>query len=618
MTLLYPLGLIGLIGVPLLILIYILKSKYKETTVASTFLWELSDKFMKKKQPFSRLKGLLSLILQILCVIFVSLSLSHPILHLKDSAKNYLFILDESASMNMEYEGKTRFELALEEITSLINNSRDGSKYTLIEQNKSSSILYSYLESKEKAKTELNRLSPTTLNIDEVEAISLAQELFKEDSSFEVYYFTDKEYAKQENITVINCSNNEYNASIKNCSYEIVNDSFVIEGSFISYSETRDIEVQLIVPDTLKNDEEDKILASKIITANQNEDTLFSFTVPLDNYAYFLVLLNVEDSLEYDNYYYLFGNDSNGEFTTLLVSSNPFFLKNVISACGSSNIRVTSSYNGETGYDLYVFDSCSISSLPNDGSIILMNISSNVPSSMIIPQEKMTVSGGAKLSLSNEESIRYNDLSKDLLGNDIYVSEFMRYSLTKDFTTIYNYNEIPMVFAGNTSFDNKEVIFSFDVHNSSLPLNIDYVPLFRNIISYLLPPFIERTNFVAGEKIKINVLSNLESIRLNTSNNYSTYLPLSNSEIYYDLDYVGVYSLITTSKSNQTKAYYVYVSYPIEESNPIDFQEKIILYGDKSKGNYDSQFDLLFISFILLLCIIVVEWEVYVYDEHFI
>lgn len=618
MTLLYPLGLIGLIGVPLLILIYILKSKYKETTVASTFLWELSDKFMKKKQPFSTLKGLLSLILQILCVIFVSLSLSHPILHLKDSAKNYLFILDESASMNMECEGKTRFELALEEITSLINNSRDGSKYTLIEQNKSSSILYSYLESKEKAKTELNRLSPTTLNIDEVEAISLAQELFKEDSSFEVYYFTDKEYAKQENITVINCSNNEYNASIKNCSYEIVNDSFVIEGSFISYSETRDIEVQLIVPDTLKNDEEDKILASKIITANQNEDTLFSFTVPLDNYAYFLVLLNVEDSLEYDNYYYLFGNDSNGEFTTLLVSSNPFFLKNVISACGSSNIRVTSSYNGETGYDLYVFDSCSISSLPNDGSIILMNISSNVPSSMIIPQEKMTVSGGAKLSLSNEESIRYNDLSKDLLGNEIYVSEFMRYSLTKDFTTIYNYNEIPMVFAGNTSFDNKEVIFSFDVHNSSLPLNIDYVPLFRNIISYLLPPFIERTNFVAGEKIKINVLSNLESIRLNTSNNYSTYLPLSNSEIYYDLDYVGVYSLITTSKSNQTKAYYVYVSYPIEESNPIDFQEKIILYGDKSKGNYDSQFDLLFISFILLLCFIVVEWEVYVYDEHFI
>lgn len=618
MTLLYPLGLIGLIGVPLLILIYILKSKYKETTVASTFLWELSDKFMKKKQPFSTLKGLLSLILQILCVIFVSLSLSHPILHLKDSAKNYLFILDESASMNMECEGKTRFELALEEITSLINNSRDGSKYTLIEQNKSSSILYSYLESKEKAKTELNRLSPTTLNIDEVEAISLAQELFKEDSSFEVYYFTDKEYAKQENITVINCSNNEYNASIKNCSYEIVNDSFVIEGSFISYSETRDIEVQLIVPNTLKNDEEDKILASKIITANQNEDTLFSFTVPLDNYAYFLVLLNVEDSLEYDNYYYLFGNDSNGEFTTLLVSSNPFFLKNVISACGSSNIRVTSSYNGETGYDLYVFDSCSISSLPNDGSIILMNISSNVPSSMIIPQEKMTVSGGAKLSLSNEESIRYNDLSKDLLGNEIYVSEFMRYSLTKDFTTIYNYNEIPMVFAGNTSFDNKEVIFSFDVHNSSLPLNIDYVPLFRNIISYLLPPFIERTNFVAGEKIKINVLSNLESIRLNTSNNYSTYLPLSNSEIYYDLDYVGVYSLITTSKSNQTKAYYVYVSYPIEESNPIDFQEKIILYGDKSKGNYDSQFDLLFISFILLLCFIVVEWEVYVYDEHFI
>ena len=618
MTFLYPLGLLGLIGIPLLILIYILKSKYKETTVASTFLWELSDKFMKKKQPLSVLKGLLSLILQILCVIFVSLSLAHPILHLKDSAKNYLFILDESASMNIEREDKTRFDVALEEISSLISNSRDGSKYTLIEQNKTSSILYSYVDSKEKAKNELNRLSPSTLHFDDEEVLSLAQELFKEDPSFEVYYFTDKEYAQQENITVINCSSNEYNAAIKTCSYDIIDDNFVIEGSFISYNETKDIEVQLIVPDTSSSEGEEKVISSKIITANQDEDTFFSFTLPLDNYAYFLVLLNNNDALEYDNYYYLFGNDSNGEFSTLLVSSNPFFLKNVISACGSSNIRVTSSYNGETGYDLYVFDSCSISSLPEDGSIILLNISSNVPSSGIIAQEKLSVSGGANIILSNEDSDRYDVLSKELLGKNIYVSEYIKYSLTKEFTTIYKYNDTPMIFAGTTSFDNKEVVFSFDVHKSSLPLNIDYVPLFRNIISYLLPPFIERTNYVAGESMKINVLSNLTSIRLNTSYDYSTYLPLSNPEVYFDLDYVGVYSLITTAKSGQIKAYYVYVSYPIEESNPIDFREKIALYGDKSKGNYDSQVDLLFISFILLLCVIVVEWEVYVYDEHFI
>ena len=47
MTFLYPLGLLGLIGVPLLILIYILRSKYNEQTVPSTYLWTLSEKFFR-------------------------------------------------------------------------------------------------------------------------------------------------------------------------------------------------------------------------------------------------------------------------------------------------------------------------------------------------------------------------------------------------------------------------------------------------------------------------------------------------------------------------------------------------------------------------------------------
>ena len=66
MSFLYPLGLLGLIGVPLLILIYILRSKYNEQTVPSTYLWILSEKFFKRRNPLSGLTGIISLILQIL------------------------------------------------------------------------------------------------------------------------------------------------------------------------------------------------------------------------------------------------------------------------------------------------------------------------------------------------------------------------------------------------------------------------------------------------------------------------------------------------------------------------------------------------------------------------
>ena len=65
MRFLYPLGLLGLLGIPILIIIYIIKNKYTEQIVPSTYLWNLSEKFLKKKKPISLISGIISLILQI-------------------------------------------------------------------------------------------------------------------------------------------------------------------------------------------------------------------------------------------------------------------------------------------------------------------------------------------------------------------------------------------------------------------------------------------------------------------------------------------------------------------------------------------------------------------------
>ncbi|MBO5510612.1 MAG: BatA domain-containing protein [Clostridia bacterium] len=94
MSFLYPLGLLGLIGIPILILVYIIKSKYTEQTVASTYLWTLSERFLKRKRRPSPLAGIISLILQILAVTLISLAIAHPIITVPDSANEYCFILD--------------------------------------------------------------------------------------------------------------------------------------------------------------------------------------------------------------------------------------------------------------------------------------------------------------------------------------------------------------------------------------------------------------------------------------------------------------------------------------------------------------------------------------------
>ena len=69
MSLLYPLGLLGLLAIPVLIIIYIIKSKYTEQVIASTYLWELSEKFLKKRRRINRFAGIISLLLQIFAVI---------------------------------------------------------------------------------------------------------------------------------------------------------------------------------------------------------------------------------------------------------------------------------------------------------------------------------------------------------------------------------------------------------------------------------------------------------------------------------------------------------------------------------------------------------------------
>ncbi|MGN0818558.1 MAG: BatA domain-containing protein, partial [Candidatus Coproplasma sp.] len=111
MSFIYPLGLLGLIAVPVLIIIYIIKNKYTEQVISATYLWTLSEKFLKRKNPINRLTGIISLILQILAVVFISFAIAQPVFTVPGGAYDYCFILDGSGSMNMVQTDRTRLEI---------------------------------------------------------------------------------------------------------------------------------------------------------------------------------------------------------------------------------------------------------------------------------------------------------------------------------------------------------------------------------------------------------------------------------------------------------------------------------------------------------------------------
>ena len=208
MSFLYPLGLLGLIGIPILILVYIIKSKYTEQTVASTYLWTLSEKFLKRKRRPSPLAGIISLIIQILAVTVASLAIAHPIITIPNAADEYCFILDGSGSMSMDAgdpeQSVTRFEAGKQAVRDRINDAMDGSIFTLIYAGDTASVVFERAEDKEQALLLLDELKPAHNTLRLPDALGLAQGYFNENPSLLTYLVTDTSYETAENVEVVN------------------------------------------------------------------------------------------------------------------------------------------------------------------------------------------------------------------------------------------------------------------------------------------------------------------------------------------------------------------------------------------------------------------------------
>ena len=604
MNFLSPIGLLGLIGIPVLILIYIIKSKYQERVIASTYIWELSERFLTKKSPLSKLSGLLSLLLQILTVLFLSFALAHPIISIPNAAKNYVMILDTSGSMNIS----TRLEDAKNEMLGIVEDAKNDSTFTIITSGSNSSKLCENLTNKDKVVQTINSIKPTTLSSNNDEAIALAQEIFNEDSSSLVYLFSDKQYLSAENIEIVNVAKDEYNASINSLYYKQSDETITFMGDVTSYAKDCNLTLKLFLDDEFVQEIE--------LSCIKDVAKEFSFEIATQEFEKASVKIVTEDDLSLDNEYVLYGNESIDNYKILLVSDEPFYLKSILNVFSTATLNTisTNSYANQTGYDLYVFDGYSPSSLPEDGSIWLFNVKQNIANSGFTSQESITLNEGAKLKVSPSNDEVFKTLSQNLFGNEVVVSKFQSYSLISSYTTIMYYQNHPMIFAGVNSNGNRQVVFSFDLHDSNLPLLLDYIILFNNMIKYSLPSLCEQTSFYCGDELVLNNVPNLENIRINTPSGYSTYLTIEDGFAKYRLTEIGTYE-IKAIVNGIIKTYKIFVAFPLAEQNPIETIEKVELIGQKNNTAFDATYDIQWILFIVVLFICLAEWGLYLYEQ---
>lgn len=609
MSFAYPLGLIGLIGVPILIIIYIIKNKYTEQTIASTFMWKLSEKFLPKRKPISALSGIICLILQILSVILISLLIAHPIIKIPNAAKEYCFIIDASGSMNMEVDDTTRFEIGKDNIENVINSSIDGSKYTLVYVGATARVVYEKLGDKEKAVELLNKVEPAGVSVNFNNTLKYVQEYFNQNNSLVTYLVTDKDY-NSSNIEVINVSKNEINYAITDANYVVNNSVLEVSGNVISYEEDTTINVEIYINDILE--ETLNLDVKKMIS------TSFKYESQTVNFNTINIKITNDDSLNLDNETILYNIEKEHQYSALIVSDRPFYLVSAISTVGNTAITTVSidDYSPDvSGYDLYIYDAVSPIKMPNDGTVWLFGAPVSIDGAGFSVQDTIIDEDGMELTYQKNSSTSFKALTANLTGEQIYVAKYIKYGLYEKFTTILSHEGNPVVFTGKNNNGNREVVFAFDLHDSNLPLLIDYLTLTKNFLDYSFPTIIEESSYTCGDNVKINVISSCESIRVESPKGNVSYLDVSSEMTELKLNEVGTYKLIFMLQDTE-KVFNIYSNLPESEmSTPSDVLE-INLDGTLENDYTDGIYDKLIVLFIILAVLYMADWVVYCYEQY--
>ncbi len=612
MSLTYPLGLLVLAAIPLLILIYIIKNKYTEKTVSSTYLWTLSEQFIKKRMPISRIVGILSLILQILAIIVIAFSISHPSFVLPRAAREYCFILDGSASMTAEEGGTTRFEAGKDRIASMIEDSTKGSLYSLIYIGKSAETVYRGYSDKDRALRLLDDLEVEYCSSTVTDALGIAQQIFDENPSVDAYLVTDKKYAQAENIRVINVSSGGDNFAVSNVGYALVDGKLNVTCDLMTYENATALDLELYLDGattaTLKGQAEVKPLVSLPYTfVIEGRTELKSARVVVKN----------KDIQPLDNEAIIYNVDYENSSRTLLVSDHPFYIQAGLISTGNSQIDVveTKDYTDRTGYDLYIFDSYTPAELPKDGAVWFFDPRSSLAGTNFNFQGDTYPSKMSEYSKSTAHSVQ--DLLAGVSKKGFTLSKYVKCGLSGKFTSLLTIDSNPLIFAGLNAYGNREVVFAFDVHDSAtFTLSADYSTLLANLLKYSFPLIIDGTSYYCGETLAINVLPGTDSIVVKSPTGKEHY-PDTNVDVSeYELDEAGSYTVTITMKDKSVRTFNVYASIPEDERAPAVSEKMLLIRGTAQNNMRNGIYDDLLIFFIVLAVVVIADYGVYLYEQY--
>ena len=460
-------GAWAFLGLAAILALYMLKRRFEEHEVPSTYLWRRMLADQNANRPFQKLRKNLLMVLQLAVVALLALALMHPATK-GLAGGDYVLIFDTSLSMRAD----GRMEQAKERALRMVDEMAAGSSVTVITAGNEVETPLSRSEDLVRVKQTISSVRAGYAGAALDRAVSLAQAMAREIDGLNVVVFSDN-YEAPEGIRTVNAGRGAENRailSVKLARRAEANEAVVVVAN---YGEACDVTLEI---------EADGALWDVHTVSLEKEQTLgVPFTLP-DDVQTVHARIRQTDALAEDNEAWGVPQDARSH---------------VVAYAGDKNVFLETAIGLREDVELVKTDFEGLAIAKAEMYVSVQNgltvLSRTGVTSITAGEEKLAANGS--LVVSERETL--------MDGVSVDGVAVRSYRPLTGGRTLLSLNGDALI-----SADDDSVVFGFDLHNTNFPLRLGFPVLMRNLLSEMLEETTLATDGLkAGDTLRFSAAS---------------------------------------------------------------------------------------------------------------
>jgi hypothetical protein len=626
------------VTLPVIIIMYLFKRKYIDTEIPSYLLWNRVLKDIEANRPWQKLRNNLLLLIQLLVAAILVLALMQPFVWSDAVQKSHIvIILDRSASMSAFMadipsgeDSKTRLLRAKQQMLEFIEKLERDQQVTLIAMGEKADILLTRESDQDILKQALVNIETYYGRTVYKETMSLAASLARDDANGEIHLYSDGQWADTFQGLNIGAT-----VQIKKIAEQEIDNIQLIQ--FGVKRNTAQGTVSAVA--TIKN-EGSRTRTADLAVHNENElhsvykeelqpgeqKTLFMDQLPLA--AYYKLSVEAEDLLKADNISYAFLAGAQPR-QALLLSDGNLFLEKALRINGVEVLKAQLNAQGtmvmpDSEFDFIIVDAIDTAILETEQ---WQDMLQQKPVWYINDQKGKI---GNIVPAAVEYSISEHPITQYIHFEDTHIAALSLYETIPWGEPVISVGNTPLIYAGSVH-GHPQVLFTFDLHQSDLPLRSEFPVFVQNIVNWLSSgAAVNLGSAVAGEKLEIALSGDAAEAEWIPVSAETAAKPADiDGEFITNMQTVpavpGLYQFVEKDKEGEiVQSRYLHVKMDPRESSlayqpPLNFTEADMDLTDSrqavepSAENSDdlSRYSLVSWLILCLILLLFVEWGVY-------